>query len=119
MRTLPALTMLAVLSASGVAAVPAGSATTVVRKVTLGDDYFAPTRLTVRKGTTVRWLWPGDLANTHDVKLGRHPKGAKPFHSPPAAADFSFQRRLTVPGTYTIVCTLHVTMTMRIVVKSS
>jgi plastocyanin len=45
------------------------------------------------------------------------PKGAKKFHSETAATDYTFRRRLTVPGRYRIVCTLHDEMTMRIRVK--
>jgi plastocyanin len=34
-----------------------------------------------------------------------------------AAAAFSYRRKLTVPGTYDILCTLHEEMRMRIVVR--
>ena len=53
----------------------------------------------------------------HDVKLTSGPKGAKKFHSEAASSDYSFRRRLTVPGTYKIVCTLHATMRMTIRVR--
>ena len=43
----------------------------------------------------------------HDVKLKTGPKGAKKFASEAASTDYSFKRKLTVPGTYKIVCTLH------------
>ena len=41
----------------------------------------------------------------------------KKFHSEAAATDFSFRRKLTVPGKYKIVCTLHEEMKMTIRVK--
>ena len=118
MRRLSTATLLALVAGCALTAAPAGSATTLVKKVTLGDDYYAPTKVTVKKGTTIKWVWPSDLGNTHDVKLQKGPKGAKKFHSPPAAAEFTYKRKLTVPGTYYIVCTLHVTMKMKIVVKA-
>jgi plastocyanin len=45
------------------------------------------------------------------------PKGVKTFMSDYAAGDYSFKRKLTVPGTYTFMCELHEGMTMKVVVK--
>jgi len=53
----------------------------------------------------------------HDVKLKSGPKGVKKFQSESAATDYSFKRKLTVAGTYKIVCTLHEEMTMTIKVR--
>jgi plastocyanin len=71
------------------------------------------------RGATVTWKWPGydEAGDFHDVKLKSGPKGAKKLHSEAAATDYTFTRRLTVPGRYRIVCTLHDEMTMRIRVK--
>jgi plastocyanin len=41
----------------------------------------------------------------------------KKFHSQPASSDFSFKRKLSVAGKYTIVCTLHENMRMTIRVR--
>jgi plastocyanin len=89
------------------------------RTVSIGDNYFAPTRLKVARGTKVTWRWPGaDVGgDVHDVKLGGHPKGAKGFHSRPASNDFSFTRRLRVAGTYHVLCTFHEGMRMTIRVR--
>lgn len=97
----------------------AHAAATRRRTVRLGDNYFTPHALKVPKRTTVTWRWPGaDAAgDVHDVKLARGPKGVKRFHSAPASSDQRFKRKLTVPGTYRIVCTLHADMKMRIVVR--
>jgi plastocyanin len=106
--------------ALGVAAalVAATPAATAGRKVVgVYDNYYLPLKMTVPKGTTIVWRWPADAGDVHDVKLGRHPKGAKTFWSEPGAAGYSFQRKLTVPGTYRIVCTLHEEMTMTITVR--
>jgi plastocyanin len=87
------------------------------KKVTVGDDYFAPVKTKVPRGTRIVWKWLSVNGNTHDVKLKKAPKGVKKFHSDPAAADFTFKRRLKVKGTYFIVCTFHENMVQTITVK--
>ena len=117
MRRLPIMVAAALLAATALAVPSASSGhTAVTKKVQLGDDYYAPATLTIHRGDSVKWIW-GSLGNTHDVKLAKGPSGVKHFHSPQAAADFSYKRRLTVPGTYHIICTLHIDMTMKIVVR--
>ena len=113
---------LAVTCAAGAAlgcAAPAVAGAPKGKTVRIGDNYFTPHTLKVRKGTTVTWKWPGaDVGgDVHDVKLKSGPKHVKHFHSQPASSDYRFKRKLTVPGTYRIVCTLHEDMTMKIVVR--
>lgn len=122
-------TVLAVATAGLVPAVvvvtAAGASTTsskktkrVARKtIKLGDNFYGPPKVTVRKGTRVTWRWPEDTGDTHDVKLGKGPKGAKKFHSEEAGSAYSFTRTLSVPGTYRIICTLHEDMRGTIIVK--
>jgi plastocyanin len=111
------------LLATGVAAlavIPAvsGASTKPVRKtVKVGDDFFLPVKLTVPKDSTIVWKWPAANVNTHDVKLKRGPKGVRHFHSDPAAADFSYKRKLKVRGKYFVICTFHEDMDMTIYVK--
>jgi plastocyanin len=89
------------------------------KTVKVGDNYFTPKTLTVSKGTTVTWKWPGfdEAGDVHDVKLKSGPKGVKKFQSEAASTDYSFKRKLTVPGTYKLVCTLHEEMKMTIKVR--
>jgi plastocyanin len=113
---------LLVTVAAGVAllgAAPALAATSLRKTVRIGDNYFTPAPLKVKKGTTVTWKWPGaDVGgDVHDVKLKSGPKGVKKFHSEPASSDYRFKRKLTVVGTYRIVCTLHEDMRQKIVVR--
>jgi plastocyanin len=91
-----------------------GSSSKVVK---VGDDYFSPVKLTVKKGTKVRWAWLDGNQDNHDVRLKSGPKGVKKFKSDLAASDYSFSKKLTVPGTYKIYCSLHATMRETIVVK--
>jgi plastocyanin len=89
------------------------------KTVKVGDNYYSPKSLTVSKGTTVTWKWPGfdEAGDVHDVKLKTGPKGVKKFQSEAASTDYSFKRKLTVAGTYKLVCTLHEEMTMTIKVR--
>lgn len=105
----------AVLAFALVPASVAGSSAT--RTVTIGDNFYAPAKLTVRVGTTVNWKWPDDTGNSHDVKLGSAPKGVKKFQSEEAGSAFLFRRKLTKAGTYKIFCTLHEEMRQTITVK--
>ena len=108
----------AVLLTAGVALVCAAPAQ-AAKTVRIYDNYFLKDDLTINRGATVTWRWPGvyEAGDVHDVKLKSGPKGAKKFHSEAAATDFTFRRRLKVPGRYRIVCTLHKEMTMKIRVK--
>ena len=110
--------VLAVLAGAALlCAVPAHGA--AKKTVTIGDNYYSQEKLTVKKGTTVTWRWPGFEVggDVHDVKLGSGPKKAKKFQSEAASTDYSFKRKLTVPGKYKIVCTLHEEMRMTIKVR--
>jgi plastocyanin len=101
-------------------AAPAAVAASGAKKtVKVGDNFFSPKKLTVKRGTTVTWKWPGfdQAGDVHDVSLKSGPKHVKKFHSEAAATDYSFKRKLTVAGTYKIVCTLHEEMRMTIRVK--
>ena len=103
MRVLIAL----IAGAALLSAAPAHGA--AKKTINLGDNYYAPQTLKVKRGTTVTWRWPGfdQAGDVHDVKLRSGPKGVKKFHSEAASTDFSFKRKLTVAGLYKIVCTLH------------
>jgi plastocyanin len=73
--------------------------------------------MTVKAGTTVKWKWLADNADSHDVKLKKGPRGVKRFMSEIAATDYSYKKKLTKKGGYSIYCTLHEGMTQKITVK--
>jgi len=109
-----------VLAVAGLAVLPSAVAlggTPLTKTVTVGDDYFGPTKLTVKKNTVIKWAWPQDNFDSHDVKLKKGPKGVAKFQSGSAATDYAFSKKLTKVGTYTVVCTLHQDMAMTIKVK--
>jgi plastocyanin len=113
-RRLIAVAALGALAAATAGPALAGSAPS--KRVTVGDNFFSPTRLTVNKGTRIVFRWPSDNANAHDVDVTSAPRGATRFHSPVRTADYTYRRTLTRAGTYRIICTLHPTM-MRLTVR--
>ena len=110
--------LIAVLAGAAlISAVPAQGA--AKKTVMVGDDYLTPTKLTVKRGTSVTWRWPGYEAagDVHDVGLKSGPKGVKKFRSEAASTDYTFKRKLKVPGTYRLNCSLHHEMRMTIKVR--
>jgi plastocyanin len=83
----------------GATAIPAFAAT---KTVAVKDNFFSPKTLTVKKGTTVKFVWRGRAP--HNVK------GAG--FSSKIQASGTYSKRATRSGT--IVCTLHRGMTMRL-----
>ena len=107
---------------AGAALISAAPAHGAARKtVHVGDNYFTPQTLTVERGTTVTWRWPGydEAGDVHDIGLLAGPKGVKKFHSEAASTDYRFTRKLTVPGTYRLGCSLHHEMRMTVKVRRS
>ncbi|HWH92814.1 MAG TPA: plastocyanin/azurin family copper-binding protein [Baekduia sp.] len=95
--------------AAGALAIPAFAATKTVQ---VKDNVFVANKITVKKGTTVKWVWKGKAP--HNVKVT---KGPVKFGSK-TQVNGSFARRLTKKGTYTVLCTIHAPgMKMTITVK--
>ena len=98
-------------------AVLAGTALAATRSVKVGDDYYVrPSgvpKVTVTKGTTVRWRFVGD--SQHSVTVS---KGPRKFNSGVRDSG-SYRKKMRKRGTYTIYCTVHgaSTQKMRLVVK--
>ena len=100
-----------------VAAAPAVAAAPQRKTVKVLDNYYSPAKLTVNNRSTITWKWPEDSGDTHDVVLKKGPKGVRKFASEAAATSFSYKRKLTRAGTYTLICTYHEDMTMTIKVR--
>ena len=133
MRTLTRRAPLAALTAvalTGAVAVPVASAAVhssaatdaahatkpkkkaVVKKVKVADDFYSPTKMTIKVGSKVNFVWSPTNTATHNVTLVKGPKGVnkKKFTSLDASTDFHFERKFTVPGKYHFLCTIHPTM---------
>lgn len=101
--------VLAALAATGLslAVMPAQAAKTKKRTVEVGDYYFAPAKMTVRRNTVIVWKWPAGGGDGHDVYLKKGPRGVKRFRSEVLFADATYRKKLTKRGRYRIICTLH------------
>ena len=81
--------------------------------VKVEDVSFSSTNLSVRRGATIKWSFTGNLL--HDVTLASGPRA---FSSPHWGSGGTYKKKLSVPGTYRIFCSLHpVSMTQRVVVR--
>jgi plastocyanin len=102
MRKLLAVGLLTGLLAALVTAAPALSKR---KSVEVDDNYFVhkgkPPTVTVNRGDKVEWEWEG--VNKHNVTVQ---KGPVKFHSKTKSSG-SFEKKLTEPGTYKIICTIH------------
>jgi len=119
MRKLLALVLVAAVPASlGVASATADDASVQAAKtrtVRIGDNFFSPKTITVKKRTIVKWVWgTGDRTSTDFEHNVRGTKGNK-FRSSVKTRG-SFRKRIT--KTTSIVCDVHfTTMRMKIKVK--
>jgi plastocyanin len=102
-----------------VAGTPQATAKPQKKTVTVQDNYYGPTKETVNRYLLITWKWTDESADVHDVKLVSGPKGFRKFQTEPASAGYRYSKRLTKPGTYKFVCTLHEDdgMKMTIVVR--
>ena len=97
-RSSIAITTVAALLSSAVIAVSALGAT---KTVTIGDDFFKPKSVCVKKGATVKWVWKGK--SMHNVTVT---SGPVKFTSKTQKKG-TFSKKLTKKGTYKIICTIH------------
>jgi plastocyanin len=116
-RRAPLAVTAAVLLAGTVAVPVAGAAPSakpkpVVKKVKVADDFYSPTKLTIKVGDKVNFVWSPTNVETHNVTLVSGPKGVsrKQFTSLDASTSFHFERKFTVAGKYHFQCTIHPTM---------
>jgi len=92
-----------------VAASPATSASrTTIR---LKDNVFSPKSKTISKGTKVTFRWAGK--NPHNVTVSRGPK----FKASPTKKKGTFRHTFSRTGRYTIICTIHEGMRLKLRVK--
>ena len=84
----------------------------VVKKVKVADDFFSPTKMTIKVGDKVNFVWSPTNVDTHNVTLVSGPKGVnkKQFTSLDGSTSFHFERTFTVPGKYHFQCTIHPSM---------
>ncbi len=91
--------------------VSAVSALASGKTVKVGDNYYGPKTLTVGRGTKVTWNWVGVLKHNIVVR-----KGPSSFSSKTQVRG-SYSHTFTKKGTYDLVCTIHPSMKMTVVVR--
>ncbi len=108
------------------AAVPVATSTAaskpkvVTKTVSVGDDFFKPTKLTINKQNAINFVWKKFNYDSHNVTLVKGPKGVKhaKFTSITGTSGIHFKRQFTTPGTYRFICTIHPeSMRLTVVVK--
>jgi plastocyanin len=98
---------LATVAVAATAAVALGAST---KTVSVKDSYFGPTKLTIAKGTKVRWVWKGK--ERHNVAVASGPSSFRAGTRKKGKFNHTFGKA----GTYQIVCTIH-TPDMHMTVK--
>lgn len=82
--------------------------------VTIGSNFFAPIKKTVKAGEKVRFNWELGGFEFHDVNVR---KGPAKFSSPLQATGTWTTKKLAKPGRYLLFCSQHQEMTMTLTVK--
>ena len=107
-RVLVLVLVVALAGIAGAVAIPAFAATKTVK---IGDNFFKPRTVTVKRGTKVVWKWTGSAP--HNVTVT---KGPKKFHSRTQTSG-TYKAIPHTKGTYHIVCTIHAGMEMTLKVR--
>jgi plastocyanin len=83
-------------------------------KVTVGNNFFKPKKMAVKRGTKVRFRWTG--GGLHNVTKRKGP-GGKFRSKTTSAAGVHFRKTFKKRGKYRLVCTIHpaaMKMTLRV-----
>ena len=121
--TATALTAAALVAAAlAPALADAAAAGTAPKQVAVLDDHFSPSRVSVPREGSVRWVWGYRNLHPHNVRLYDGPPGAskKRYRSQTAVRMLDFVRAFPKAGVYRFLCTLHpFSMRQAVVVRSS
>jgi plastocyanin len=98
------LAFIAVVAA--LAAVPAVSAlaSTPTKNISVGDNFFKPKTVTIKRGTRITWVWHS-FGIFHNVTVN---SGPSRFHSANKGSG-TYSHLFGKKGTYHLICTLHPT----------
>jgi plastocyanin len=109
------LAALAVTGAQVAAGADVRAAATKPRKVVLGDDFFKPKRIEIRKGRTVKWFWGEDGSGTYNPHTVTEKNGR--WSSKEKSAG-TYKHKFGKKGTFRIYCGVHPEdMKMKVIVK--
>jgi plastocyanin len=74
------------------------------KTIKLEDNFFAPSTMTAKRGTTVRFEWAGN--NPHNVVKASGP-GPRFASRTAWRRGVNFAKKFKKVGTYRLICTLH------------
>lgn len=94
--SIAATALTAVVAAAGTV-----SAFAATKSIKIGDDFFSPKSVSVKKNDTVKWTWTGDSPHNVTVRTG-----PVKFHSKTQSTG-TYSKKLTKKGTFKIYCTIH------------
>jgi plastocyanin len=107
-------TLVASLAAVGILAVSSGAAGKATKTADVGDNFFDPGKLTIKKNDKVSWNWIG--AERHNVTKAKGP--GKFFESETTdEPGVNFSKKFKKTGKYKFICTLHSEMQMTVKVQ--
>jgi plastocyanin len=112
MKKLLAALVTACVAGTALFAIPALAAT---KSIALKDDKFVPKSVTVKRGTTVKFVWRGK--HQHNLAETKAPKGAKKIKTTALKTKGSLSTKLVKKGAYTFICQVHPGMQVKIKVK--
>ncbi|MBJ7459725.1 MAG: cupredoxin domain-containing protein [Thermoleophilaceae bacterium] len=100
--------LFALIAALAIAAVPAAAdrqqaTATAVKNVTVGDNFYSPSSLSIKRNDSVRFRWNG-TSRRHNVTVRTGPVG---FSSATRRGSYGYTQKFTRKGTYKLYCTLH------------
>ena len=73
-------------------------------KVTVGDNFYSPSAITISKGTRAKFNWTG--GNRHNVRLKKGP--GKKFRSKTTRSNgVNYKRKFKKRGTYKLFCSIY------------
>ena len=108
MKRLIAVLAAVALVGAGLTAIPAFGAT---KSIALRDNFFSPKSVSVKRNTTVRFVWRGRAPHNVTVK-----RGPVKFRTSTKSKG-TFPKKMTRRGTYRIVCTIHPGMNLTLRVR--
>ena len=113
-RTSAVLASTALTAVAGLALLAGGATGAASTTIKVDDNFFAPAKKSVGKGTKVRFKWVG--SNPHNVVKKSGPGGS--FRSETTSSPgVNFAKTFKKAGRYKIVCTIHDGMDLTLKVR--
>jgi len=106
--------IVAALAATGILAIASGASGRASKTIEVGDNFFGPAKTKIKKDDRLKFNWVG--VEEHDVARAKGP--GKFFESGPiTGSGVQYSHKFTKKGDYTVICTLHQEMKMKVEVK--